>query len=67
MFATASHDSTIRVTRAHDCHLCAILGDDISTAKVKEVMFSYDASNIVALSYITYSILHKDELIYTII
>ena len=50
VFATASHDSTIRVTRAHDCHLCAILGDDISTAKVKEVMFSYDASNIVALS-----------------
>ena len=49
-FATASHDSTIRVTRAHDCHLCAILGDNISEAKVTEVLFSYDASNIIALS-----------------
>ena len=50
VFATASHDGTIRVTRAHDLHLCAVLGDAISDTKVMEVIFSPDASSIISLS-----------------
>ena len=50
VFATSSDDGTIRVTRAHDCHLCAILGDALSNSPISTVVFSFDASNIISIS-----------------
>ena len=50
VFATASMDSHIRVVRAHDCHLCAILSDSLSAAPVMECEFTYDCASIVSIS-----------------
>ena len=38
------------MTRAHDCHLCAILGDALSNSPISTVVFSFDASNIISIS-----------------
>ena len=50
VFATASEDSSMRIIRAHDCHLCAILSDSLSEASIMKCQFTFDCASILALS-----------------
>ena len=50
VFATGSMDGTIRVTRAHDNHLTAVLGSSTSQSPIIACRFTVNATIIVSIS-----------------